>query len=123
MNRTILCSLSALLSLAFVERAQSEPSTRTQVSELKALLIRAIEHGDAHGVLVGPGPAYLRRIFDTSASVEIDVHALHALPQPGCHRLQVTTRQRDALERSTRSDKELVYQLNYCRDGRFPEKS
>ena len=26
------------------------------------------------------------------------------------------------LEKAKRDDKELVYQLSYCRDGRFPDK-
>jgi hypothetical protein len=34
----------------------------------------------------------------------------------------VTTRQKDVLEKAKRGDKELVYQVSYCRDGRFPEK-
>jgi hypothetical protein len=50
------------------------------------------------------------------------VRALHALPQPGCSRLEVTTRQKDVLENGKRSDKELTYQVSYCHDGRFPEK-
>ena len=47
---------------------------------------------------------------------------LYALPQPGCSRLEVTTRQKDVLEKDTRGDKELTYQVSYCRDARFPEK-
>jgi hypothetical protein len=34
----------------------------------------------------------------------------------------VTTRQKDVLEKTKRGDKELTYQVSYCRDGRFPEK-
>jgi hypothetical protein len=34
----------------------------------------------------------------------------------------VTTRQKDVLEKAKRGDKELVYQVSYCRDARFPEK-
>jgi hypothetical protein len=92
------------------------------VSEIKPLLIRAIERGSAHGVLVGEAATYLRQKFDSSTPIEIDVRSLHALPQPGCSRLEVTTRQKDVLEKTKRDDKELVYQLSYCRDGRFPDK-
>jgi hypothetical protein len=47
---------------------------------------------------------------------------LHALPQLGCARLEVTTRQRDVLEHGKRSDQELQWQISFCRDGSFPEK-
>ena len=54
--------------------------------------------------------------------IEIDVATLHALPQPGCARLEVTTRQRDVLEQGKRADQELRWQVSFCRDGSFPEK-
>jgi len=54
----------------------------------------------------------------TSASASIR----RRLPQPGCSRLEVTTRQLAVSENGKREDKELVYQVSYCRDGTFPEK-
>ena len=76
----------------------------------------------AHGVLTGPGADYVRRRFDATTPIEIDVATLHALPQPGCARLEVTTRQRDVLEQGKRADQELRWQVSFCRDGSFPEK-
>ena len=70
----------------------------------------------------GEASAYVRQKFDTAAPIEIDVRALHALAEPGCSRLEVTTRQKDVLENGKRGDKELTYQVSYCRDGRFPDK-
>jgi hypothetical protein len=84
--------------------------------------VQAVERGAAYGVLVGVGAAYMRQRFDAAAPIEIDVHALHALPQPGCSRLEIVTRQRDVLENGERGDKELSFQLSFCRDGQFPEK-
>ena len=63
----------------------------------------------------------MREKFDTAEPIEIDVRALHALPQPGCSRLEVSTRQKGVLENGKRGDKELTYQVSYCLDGRFPE--
>lgn len=94
---------------------------RTAVGEIKPLLMRAAERGEAHGVLGGTGAAYVQRRFDTTNPIEIDVRRLRALPQAGCGRLEVTTRQRDALVDGKRKDQELVYQLSFCADGRFPE--
>lgn len=111
-----------LASLVVAHGAAAQPLARTQVTEIKPLLIRAIELGSARGVLVGEAATYVRQKFDSSTPIEIDVRALHALPQAGCSRLEVTTRQKDVLEKTKRDDKELVYQLSYCGDGRFPDK-
>jgi hypothetical protein len=100
--------------------AQTTP--RIPVSEIKPLLALAAERGAAHGVLTGPGADYMRRRFDATMPIEIDVSTLHALPQPGCARLEVTTRQRDVLEQGKRTDQELRWQVSFCRDGSFPEK-
>lgn len=114
--------LGMLAFLTMAQSAAAQPVARMEVSEIKPLLIRAIELGSAHGVLVGVGADYVRRQFDATAPIEIDVRTLHALPQAGCRRLEITTRQRDVLEQGKRSDKALTYQLSFCRDGRFPEK-
>ena len=95
---------------------------RIAVSEIKSLLMRAAEQGTAYGVLGGTGAAYVQRRFDTTSPIEIDVRRLRALPQAGCGRLEVTTRQRAVLVAGQRQDQELVYQLSYCADGRFPEE-
>lgn len=100
--------------------AQSED--RVPVTSIKPLLKDAIEHGSARGVLAGDAGAYVRQRFDATAPIEIDVRSLHALPKSGCSRLEVTTRQRAVLENGKREDKQLVYQISYCRDGTFPEK-
>jgi hypothetical protein len=95
---------------------------RIAVTEIKPLLMRAVERGEAHGVLAGTGAAYLQRRFDTASPIEVDVKRLRALPQIGCGRLEVTTRQRAVLVNGNRADQELAYQLNFCADGRFPEE-
>ena len=122
MNRSIVFLAGTLSSLVLAHGAAGAPLNRIQVTEIKPLLIRAIDEGSAHGVLMGEAATYLRQKFDSSTPIEIDVRSLHALPQPGCSRLEVTTRQKDVLEKTKRDDKELVYQVSYCRDGRFPDK-
>ncbi len=93
---------------------------RIAVTEIKPLLMRAAESGEAYGVLSGTGAIYLQRKFDATSPIEIDVRRLRALPQTGCGRLEVTTRQSAVLVGDTRQDQELVYQLSFCADGRFP---
>ena len=122
MNPSKSILTSVLTCLALAQSASAQPLTRTEVTEIKPLLLRAIDQGAAHGVLVGESATYLRQKFDARTPIEIDVQALHPLPQPGCSRLEVKTRQKDVLEKTQRSDKELVYQVSYCRDGRFPDK-
>ena len=101
---------------------RAEPTPRQAVTDLKPLLARAAAEGSARGTLTGPGAQAIARRFQTDAPIEIDVRRLQQLPQPGCGRLEVTTRQRDVNQAGKRGDQQMVYQLSYCADGRFPEE-
>lgn len=113
---------AVLLGALIAMPVQAQTTQRIPVSEIKPLLALAAERGAAHGVLTGLGADYMRRRFDATAPIEIDVRTLHALPQAGCARLEVTTRQRDVLEQGKRADQEMRWQVSFCRDGSFPEK-
>ena len=82
----------------------------------------AAAQGSASGTLIGAGAAYLQRRFDSTEPIDIDVKRLRTLDAPGCGRIEVTTRQRGALVNGRRQPQELVYQLSFCADGRFPEE-
>jgi hypothetical protein len=85
-SRSLLAgTVAAALLLAVSVRA--EPVGRVAVSDLKPLLQRAIDQGSARGVMQGEAATFVRQKFDATAPIEIDVRALHALPQPGCSRL------------------------------------
>lgn len=115
----------AMFATACMTMMSASPASaveRIAVTEIKPLLMRAADRGEAHGVLTGTGAAYLQRKFDTTSPIEVDVKRLRALPQIGCGRLEVTTRQRAVLVNGNRADQELAYQLNFCADGRFPEE-
>ena len=96
---------------------------RVPVTSLKPLLIQAIDRGESQGQLIGESATFMRERFGSTAPIEIDVKALRNLPQTGCKRLQVTTRQKAVRETPSQApaDRELIYQVSYCRDGRFPE--
>jgi len=111
-----------LLATLLAPPVLAQTPQRVPVSEIKPLLVLAAERGSAYGVLTGPGADYMRRRFDATAPIEIDVQTLHALAQPGCARLEVTTRQRDVLELGKRGDQELRWQISFCRDGSFAER-
>jgi len=116
--RLCLCTCLAALALTPALAAQRVP-----VTSVKPLLILAIDQGESHGVLVGESATFMRGRFGTNAPIEIDVKTLSALPQSGCKRLEVTTRQNAVREapKQAPARKELIYQVSYCRDGRFPE--
>ena len=113
---------AVLLGALLAAPVHAQTTQRIPVSEIKPLLLLAAGRGTAHGVLTGLGADYVRRRFDATAPIEIDVQTLHALPQPGCARLEVTTRQHDVLELGKRGDQELRWQISFCRDGSFAEK-
>ena len=100
----------------------AESTPRQTVTDLKPLLARAAAEGRAYGTLTGPSAQAIARRFQTDAPIEIDVRRLQRLPQPGCGRLEVITRQRDVNQAGKRGDQEMVYKLSYCADGRFPEE-
>jgi len=118
-------ALAAALPLALCTAHAAGPSAtaaRQAVTDLKPLLARAAAEGSARGTLTGPGAQAIARRFQTDTPIEIDVRRIQRLPQPGCGRLEVTTRQRDVNQAGKRGDQEMVYQLSYCADGRFPEE-
>ncbi len=119
MRTLLIVSLSVVMQVVPVLAAET---VRTPVTQMRPLLARAAEQGAAYGVLVGDGARYAAQRFQSTAPIEIDVQVLHPLPQPGCSRLKVTTRQRGVLENDRREDKEFDYQISFCRDGSFPEK-
>ena len=126
-TQTILAVCGAIAGLCFAigqipTASAAEREERLAVTDIKPLLVGAVERGDAHGVLNGPGADYVQRRFDTQTPIEVDVRRLHTLSQTGCARLEVTTRQREVQEGSTRKDGALTYQISFCRDGRFPDK-
>ena len=100
---------------------------RQAVTTVKPLLVTAIDQGEAHGVLVGQAAQYIAQTFKSTAPIEIDVKTVHALGEPGCKRLAVTTSQEGVVDfnREKRDTKParmaFTYQLNYCRDGRTPQ--
>ena len=118
-------TLAAAVPLALGNAHAASPyetTPRQAVTDLKPLLARAAAEGSALGTLTGTSAQAIARRFQTDAPIEIDVRRLQQLPQPGCGRLEVTTRQRDVNQAGKRGDQEMVYQISYCADGRFPEE-
>ena len=91
MNSSKSILTGALACLVLIQSASAQTLSRIEVTEIKPLLLRAINQGAAHGVLIGISADYLRKKFDARAPIEIDVQVLHALPEPGCSRLEVKT--------------------------------
>jgi hypothetical protein len=94
-----------------------------QVSSIRPLLLAAIETGRAEGTLAWPGADAIRRQFGSTAPIRISVRVVKPLTDPLCKRLEVTTSQDGVIEAGKRPEtKSLKYEINYCRDGRFPEE-
>ncbi len=117
------CRIHAALLLSCCVATIAAAADRMPVTSIKPLLLAAIERGEAHGELIGGGASFMRGRFGTTAAIEIDVRTISQLGQTGCKRLEITTRQ-DAVREARgqpSKNKELVFQVSYCRDGRFPE--
>lgn len=114
---------------------------RVEVSSVRPLFIAAIENGESHGILTGQNAQFMANTFKTREPMEVDVKVVRDLPEAGCKRLEVTTTQRgvypderglklmsDEERRATRNgtvaqDIKFVYQISYCRGGRFPKQA
>jgi hypothetical protein len=121
-TRVLPVAMAAVaIACGTVQPAVAAAIERIAVSEIKPLLMRA-----ANRALPRRPGWHGRRLRAAQvrhdAPIEIDVRTLRALPQAGCGRLEVTTRQRAVLVAGQAQDQELVYQLSYCADGRFPEE-
>jgi len=106
--------------------AQADAQQRLRVTDLKPLLARAVDHGEARGVLVGEAAQWIGQQFRSAAPIEIDVTTVQRLSRAGCARLAITTtqdrvwdynRQRRA---SAPERQSFTWQVNYCRDGSLP---
>jgi len=114
--------LIRMLTLALAAAGQTQATERAPVTSIKPLLLAAIEHGEAHGKLVGEAANFMRQRFKSSDAIEIDVKTLAPLDEPGCKRLEVSTWQEGVVEAANQPSarKALVYLVSYCRDDRFP---
>jgi hypothetical protein len=101
---------------------------RLKVTDIKPLLVAALDHGEAHGVLVGEAAQWMAQYFKSSAPIEIDVKRVKPLSHPGCMRLAITTAQDgvwdfNRSERATAPErKAFTWMVNYCRDGSLPNE-
>jgi hypothetical protein len=103
--------------------ADTPASERLKVTDVRPLLVTALDRGEAHGVLVGEAAQWTARHFRTAAAIEIDVKTVKPLSRPGCMRLAITTAQDGVLdfnrqERASAPErKAFTWMVNYCRDG------
>jgi hypothetical protein len=122
---------AGVLAVALVTSLHATPATaseRQNVTDIRPLLIMALDRGEAHGVLVGEAAQWTAQYFKTSAPIEIDVKAVKPLSHPGCMRLAITTVQDgvwdfNRKERAAAPErKTFTWMVNYCRDGSLPNE-
>ena len=126
--RLMLLARLALFCAVTLSATCQAAAMRTPVPGVKPLLLEAIAHGEAHGVLVGDFPAYFKQHFGTDAPIEVDVRRISAHRQAGCARLSVRTRQarvflpaQNGMPPNNPKTMEAAYQIDYCDFGDFPQ--
>ena len=119
-------SRRALILAMLLALPMAEASARQTVATLKPLLVEALKAGRAEGILDNPDARAFTQTFGATAPILVDVARVGSHAQPGCGRLEVTTRQAGVVERDEKGtplpakDQRLVYQVNFCESGRFP---
>ncbi len=127
LSRTRITTVTLCALLASLATSPAQAQTR-EVTTIKPLLIEAIRLGRAEGQLVGEAAQFMAREFGSNAPILITVKRIRAHKKPGCARLEVDTRQANVLDRTpegasnTVADKQLVYEISFCENGRVPEE-
>lgn len=119
----LLLSSTHLLAKDLPAAAPDE-KPRTQVEEIKPLLLQAIDapDGRARGRLVGRLADAITAKFKGTSPILIDVDTEKRYAQAGCRRLKVTVWQEGVLLPGAAAPRRQTIEvgLNYCRDGRPP---
>lgn len=123
--RLRICLRASLVMVTFLSslRVTAGAIDRQNVTDIKPLLLTALNRGEAHGVLVGEAAQWVERYFKSTAPIEIDVKTVKPLSRPGCVRLAITTTQDGVWDfnrekhASTPERKAFTWTVNYCRDG------
>ena len=126
--RYLRAGVLAVALLTSLHATDATASERQNVTDIRPLLIMALDRGEAHGVLVGEAAQWTAQYFKTSAPIEIDVKTVKRLSRPGCTRLAITTAQEgvwdfNRKERAAAPErKTFTWMVNYCRDGSLPSE-
>ena len=121
--RYLRAGVLAVALLTSLHATDATASERQNVTDIRPLLIMALDRGEAHGVLVGEAAQWTAQYFKTTAPIEIDVKTVKPLSRPGCIRLAITTAQEgvwdvNRSERATAPErKSFTWMVNYCQDG------
>lgn len=125
--RTMKRSMCVVIALCAATAVHAD-IVRPQVSSVKPLLLDALAHGEAHGILVGRIHDAMKQLFQTDAPIKVDIKRIGSHRQAGCARLAVRTTQADvvlpaASGMPVNPPKSMVfaYQIDYCDTGRYPE--
>jgi hypothetical protein len=126
MHRTRTWQHRLLLSAALLMSAPAVAQRMPLTKDIRPLLVAAINspHGIAQGVMVGEAAEVMLRRMGSAHPIEVDVKTLRDLPQEGCKRLEVTTRQKAVIEPGKKEPKDMAlsYQISFCANGDFPER-
>ncbi len=119
----------ALLGAACSVQAQRELLERPPVTDLRLLLLQALDspQGRAHGKLVGEWADAITKKFSgagiKAGEILVDVHTLQRYAQAGCSRLNIRLVQDGVVLPGAKAPRlqTMDVGLNYCRDGQPPK--
>jgi hypothetical protein len=122
-------AIVCILSAASCVYAQQEAMNRPPVTDLRVLLIQALDspQGRAQGKLVGEWADAITKKFSSSGikagDILVDVHTLKRYAQAGCSRLNIRLAQDGVLLPGAKQPRlqTMDIGLNYCRDGQPPK--
>lgn len=121
-----LLLVAPLVALSLCLDVHGAPSAPRAVTDLRALMMDAIESvdGTASGDLVSKEALAIARQMKAAGPLHAEIRTLARYTQDGCRRLQLTVRAKNALVGASpqRHDHDLIYAFDYCRTG-YPPRS
>jgi hypothetical protein len=119
-----------MLVVAFVclhgAHAQGNGAERIPVSDVRSLMVAAIDSGDgtARGLLTGKDAESITRFFKASGPILVDVTTVKRFSEAGCSRLKVAFTQDGVHVSDSGAPRRgwVAFGINYCRDGKPPKQ-
>ena len=123
MNASIFLKKSVIAVLFISLSAVAGPSRSAEYTNIKPLLVEAIDAADgkANGTIVGPIADKFRTTTGSLAPVLVRVSTIKSFKQEGCRRLNVRMSQANVMTRDGKAtDFGIDYGFNMCRNGSPP---
>jgi len=110
----------ALLFLAVAFTFARESAGQALFERPHDVMVEAIKHGEAHGILRGRVAELFTKQFKSNGALLVDATVIASFPRADCKRIQVIYTKKAVTTAKGTTDLVMNTKLNYCLDGKAP---